>query len=410
VGDCRAAPGLRVLHLFSAALIAAALTASGSATAVDVCAGADYDALAPHRALACADDPATGAQVSGTAEHAPTPAIASQRAWHECEARRTDAASELPCEIVRIDDVRVTRAAEIREALPTGGHPLFLWHYRSPAATVFLAGSIHALKATLYPLPPQFDAAFERSDHLVVEVDVSALDASELRRSLEQQGQLPHGLTLADVLDADVYAKLVDHLQEQGLPLAPLRHLRPSLLAAQLAMLQLRALGYAPESGVEAHFLGLAGTRRVLELETLEAQLGILADQPPSLQQQLLADALQPLASVEQQMAGMVRAWLAGDDGDLMRLFGGETPTSPEHDAFMRELLLERNLAMAERIIEFLGSRGTYFVLAGAAHLAGDDGIPAILAARGYDGERIHSNAALPAKPRRAQPAHDRSD
>jgi uncharacterized protein len=400
----------RTLRVCCATLIAAVL-AAWFAPAVDgACAGAGYDALAPHRALACAEDRATGAQVGGVAERAPSPVIASLQAWHACETARIDQASDTPCEIVRVGDVPVTRAAEIREALPAGGHPLFLWHYQSPTAAVFLAGSIHALKATLYPLPAQFDAAFERSDHLVVEVDVTALDASELRRSLEQHGRLPGDETLADVLDEGVYAELVEHLEEQGLPLAPLRHMRPSLLAAQLAMWQLRALGYAPESGVEAHFLGRAGERPVLELETLQAQLGILADQPFSLQQQLLAEALQPLAGVEQQIAGMVRAWLAGDDADLMRLFHGERPTSPEHDAFMRQLLLERNLAMADRIAQFLGSHGTYFVLVGAAHLAGEDGIPAILAARGVDGARIHSNAALPANhhdARRAQRTHD---
>jgi uncharacterized protein YbaP (TraB family) len=61
----------------------------------------------------------------------------------------------------------------------------------------------------------------------------------------------------------------------------------------------------------------------------------------------------------------------------------------------MEQLLGERNKAMVERIKGFLQHERTYFVLVGAAHLTGADGIVALLEAQGYRARRIRSNETL---------------
>ena len=60
-------------------------------------------------------------------------------------------------------------------------------------ATVYLVGSIHALKASLYPLPAPIEDAFAVSDTIVVETDVINADPNELRSAARRHSLLPPG-------------------------------------------------------------------------------------------------------------------------------------------------------------------------------------------------------------------------
>jgi uncharacterized protein YbaP (TraB family) len=100
-------------------------------------------------------------------------------------------------------------------------------------------------------------------------------------------------------------------------------------------------------------------------------------------------DAIEPIISA------MIVAWLAGDEREFRRLFDLESGDSPEVQAFMRRLLEDRNVGMADKIASYLQMPGTTFVLVGAAHLTGPEGIVALLEARGLKGRRINSNDTL---------------
>ena len=51
----------------------------------------------------------------------------------------------------------------------------FLWKIQSGTHVLFLAGSVHALSADVYPLAPGFDRAFTASRSLVEEIDMSEI-------------------------------------------------------------------------------------------------------------------------------------------------------------------------------------------------------------------------------------------
>src|SRR5688572_1604548 len=55
-------------------------------------------------------------------------------------------------------------------AAQTGGKN-FLWKVQKGAAVLYLAGSVHALSADVYPLPAAYQRAFDASDTLVEELD-----------------------------------------------------------------------------------------------------------------------------------------------------------------------------------------------------------------------------------------------
>ncbi len=356
-----------------------------------------YDALADAKALAVS--PRRPDAVRGLAHGQPHDLAAARMALAACSRQ---AAPGEACEIVRLNEERVTTGAEIRAQVPDR-HPLFLWRFERRGSVVYLAGSIHILKPTLYPLPDQFEAAFERADHLVLEVDVASVPPQEMQQRTLAYALLPPSNSLKAVLPDTLYAALSSQLADYGMTPDMLDRAKPAMVMNQIVVSRLMSLGYLPDSGLESHFLAQRTDQTILELESLDDQLALLFDQPLETQIELLDETLEVAEDIEPLLTTMLVAWLSGDDRAFLESFRAQSGDSPRSRAFTRALLEERNHVMADGIARFLatadGSPRTYFVLVGAAHLVGEEGIVPLLSQRGYQGRRLHSNEALPPVP-----------
>lgn len=357
-----------------------------------------YESLPQNKALAVS--PTRPDTVIGLAYGEASELVASVQAQERCQAAADP--GEV-CELVRLNGQQVTTGAEILARVPREPHPLFLWRYQRGATVVYLAGSIHILKPTLYPLPAPLVQAFDRADYLVLEVDVSALGQDEILRRTRAHAELPGQQTLADVLPAPLYQRLSRHLAHFGFDIAMLRRAKPAMAMNHVVVSRLLTLGYLPDSGLESYFSSrrTAG-QRTLQLETLEAQLELLFDQPMATQVQLLAETLEMEGGIEPMLAEMLVAWLAGDDAGFLEQFKAQSGDSPASRAFLRQLLDERNADMADAIAGYLQAAPgdaprTYFVLVGAAHLVGPQGIVELLAADGIEGQRVMSTDRIAA-------------
>ena len=351
---------------------------------------ASYDTLPGKKALAVAQVGTT--LVSGVADSEPRASNAAFAALERCEQARQQAAVDAPCEIVRNGPTTIATGASIRALANGASHPLFLWRFQANGGTVFLAGSIHVMKESLYPLPEQFETAFEMSDRIAVEVNTVNAPQEELQRMTLQYALLPPGTTISRVLSPGTFAKLSTFLAGEQIPIENVERLRPAILSTQLAVTRLIELGYLPKYGLETYFISKVGPRPVLELETIGDQFDVLTSPPASVQEEMIVETLEQMPTMEPLIASMLTAWFGGDDGEFMRLFELQSGETDGYRKFMHRILDERNLTMAERISGYLASGGTTFVLVGSAHLAGRAGIPAILASRGYAGHRVHSD------------------
>ena len=258
-----------------------------------------------------------------------------------------------------------------------------------------MGGSIHILKAGLYPLAPQYQAAFDAADYYVTEVDLSALSPQTLQFKYTQYGMLPDEQTLSDILQPDLYARLDAATMEYGLPLTGLARFKPAFVTQQLAVLALMSVGYDPNEGMEAYFQAQIGDREVLQLEDIDLQLDLLLNQPLAEQVIMIDETLAQLAAFEDVTTELIRAWLYGDDDAFRAAFETQSGESEAAQAFMKRLLDDRNVGMVEEIQGYLASEGTYFVLAGAAHYIGDNGIIQLLARDGIATQRLRSDDPL---------------
>ena len=138
------------------------------------------------------------------------------------------------------------------------------------------------------------------------------------------------------------------------------------------------------DSGNGADRALIAEAARVEGLESFEEQYAAFDRLPAAEQADLLAGlAADAEGDFEDRR---VTAWLTGDMAALERDSSGGILADPE----LREALqLSRTRTWAARVGELLERGERPFVAVGAGHMWGDEGLPALLAARGYAVRRV---------------------
>jgi hypothetical protein len=257
------------------------------------------------------------------------------------------------------------------------------WRADIGTSSVYLFGSIHLADESFYPLRKSIYTAFEQSDALVVEVDISQ-QAGDINRWLQQHGYYPAGQSLATELSANTYQQLQRYLAEQGLNPERFITQRPGLLVTTLSTMKSLQYGLSPALGLDQHFISKAqqSGKPIRELETLEQQLQLLVNMPNS--DLLVSKTLQQLGTMDSMMDALIANWKRGDVQKLTQLLiEDELNAHPEFQPIYQALFNDRNHAMAAKIKRMAASGGQYFVVVGSGHLLGEEGLVALLSAQG---------------------------
>ncbi len=264
----------------------------------------------------------------------------------------------------------------------------FFWEVRGTNATVYLLGSIHFANPDFYPLNSRIESAFAESDNLVVEVDITSAGA-DAAGLIMAWGSYPPGQTLEDHLSPRTYRQLSEYLASQQLPIELLRQYKPGMLVITLTSMKLMQLGLSPDQGIDLHFLNRArGDKKILELETLEEQLKLLLDMDDG--EAYLQQSLAAFEQYPHMVKVLMQAWQQGDSGQLQELLMDKPLRDfPAIRPLFERLFTQRNLRMTDKIKGFLARQETYFVVVGAGHLIGEQGIVALLEKAGYRVRRL---------------------
>jgi len=263
-----------------------------------------------------------------------------------------------------------------------------VWAIRGAHNTVYLAGSIHLLRAADAALPPGFARAYSGASRLVMEVDLARLDATEMAHSMAERARLPEGTTLEQRIGAARYRRVSATAASLGLPEGTLDRATPWLVGLQLTELEYVHLGFDPSQGVEQQLVqrALADRKPTAGLETFGDELGVFAALSGTEQLRFLDMVIADLAATESDTQAVLAAWRRGDARQLGKLLAHEYRTFP---TLYRALVTERNQRWLPQIEALLRQQEDCLVVVGALHLVGQGGLLEALRHDGFQPEQL---------------------
>ncbi len=262
--------------------------------------------------------------------------------------------------------------------------------------TLYLFGTIHIGKESMYPLSSAVEQAYEISDALAVELDlynflnnpILALQMAALMYYTPPDNATKH-------LSEEVYKLGISKLASAGMPELVLKAIKIENWVSLAEEMAAASVGLTSDYGVDLHLLTRAHEtgKPIYELETYEEQLTVLGSMSDAfmewqLRQMLVYSSANALGSLM-----LCTAWQNGNT-DAIRNLTEDMEGLPEEfkddfDRYINNLLSERDERFTQQAIEYLLSGETVFFAVGAAHVCGSNGLAVRLAQAGYTVEEI---------------------
>ncbi len=252
-----------------------------------------------------------------------------------------------------------------------------LWKISKAGAKIsYLFGTIHVSDTEITTLPAPVSKALDESSQFAME----ALPDMEQLTLFSQSMFFNDGTLLSSLVDKPIYDNTKEILAAYRLGADAVSVMKP--WAAFLLM------NYPSDDGepLDMVLLSLAKQNgsQVAGLETLKEQGALFSDLTIPEQVKLLTDTVCHYDLVEQDFYAMKALYLKRDLSGLYNYaqrFSMEN--KPVYKKLMKKLIQDRNHIMSERMQAFL-KKGNAFIAIGAMHLAGKEGVLALLEKQGY--------------------------
>lgn len=258
-----------------------------------------------------------------------------------------------------------------------------IWQVSNGTNTLYIGGTFHMLKPSDYPLPIEFEQIYKKVNWLVFETDMDELSTPLFQEKFKQSMTLPTGQILADHLSSKAYAELIRYAAKNNLDTARLQHFKPQMVALIITIEELKKYGLTAE-GVDT-FIGNKAkqdNKIITKLESTDDQIHFISTMGSDDESGLILQTITDMNDLPQELTAMSNAWREGDDEALFEV--GIKPMLEDYPKIYQSLLVERNnnwLSKIERLIQHPEEK---FILVGALHLIGKDGLLQQLKDRGY--------------------------
>ena len=272
---------------------------------------------------------------------------------------------------------------------PAPSRKAMFWKVSSKDNVVYLLGSIHAGNKEMYPLAKEIEAAYAESTTLAVEADITRIDQGKIQ-AFVVKGMYHGDDVLWNHINEETKKQMEKTCQLLTISCDAMAKMKPWLLSVMLPSMAMMKYGMDVKYGIDRHFLEMAAktpeTKRILEIEGAEFQLKMLESFEGDLQEESLATSLSQMDKLKELFQTMRELWMSGDaeamdDWITKNMAGSEK---------MRKVMIDgRNPAMADAAERLLKGKGRGFVVVGAGHLLGKDGVVRMLVDRGYKVEQL---------------------
>ncbi|MBE9504910.1 MAG: TraB/GumN family protein [Proteobacteria bacterium] len=263
-----------------------------------------------------------------------------------------------------------------------------IWKVQSDKSVLYLGGTVHLLRQSDYPLPVEYDKAYEKAALLVFEADIADLYKPETQQLLVSKGLYRDGTSLETVLSPEAYGALKKYCESAGIPVLSFNKFKPSMVMLTLLGQELQKMGIG-KSGVEEYYFRKANADKkpVKGLENIDEHIELITSMGKGNESNFILHSIKDLKEAERIINALIDGWREGDEKKLYELFIKEM--KDEFPNLYKTLLVDRNRKWLPQIEDYLQTPETELVLVGAAHLIGPDGVIASLKNKGYKLEKL---------------------
>jgi uncharacterized protein YbaP (TraB family) len=262
-----------------------------------------------------------------------------------------------------------------------------VWEISKNGNALYLGGSVHLLRAEDYPLPKEFDVAFDKSELLVLEADVEQMSNPEVAQGMMAQAILPDDVTLQTVLNAEIYKMLEVKCAEFSLPMESVLKLKPAMLITVLQAMKMQQLGFTPQ-GVDVFYAAKAKEKneKLAFLETIDFQIDLIVNMGNGFENEFVKYSLEDFDNIEKDINALIPEFKNGTSKTT------ETEIQEMKTQFpsvYKSMFADRNNNWLPQIETYLKDKKVEFIIVGMAHLHGSEGLLALLKNKGYTVKQV---------------------
>ena len=263
-----------------------------------------------------------------------------------------------------------------------------VWAIKGSKNTVYLAGSVHLMRAADAKLPAAFNKAYSDASALVMEIDMDDLDPMQAQSWMVENGLYGDDGSLSQTLGKARFEKVERQTSALGIPAEAVDRFKPWMAAMTLAQLQLMKLGFDAESGVEKQLQAYAQSdhKEITGFETVQEQLGLLDHLSTPDQIKFLDLTLEEMHEMEGETDDLLTAWRNGNAQKLADMLGKEYGVAP---GLYSTLVADRNRKWIPQIEKLLKADKNYMVVVGTLHIVGKGGLLDLLKADGFGARQL---------------------
>jgi len=248
---------------------------------------------------------------------------------------------------------------------------------------VYLFGTMHIGNRSIFPLRDEIEAAFDRSDFLVVEIDFS-LEHPTGRRFDNPMRNLD--LNQGEIEQIEMMWNRIHH---GSYKFEDFQDLTPLELLTAVDLRQGLIIGLSPGGGLDLYWMNRAlhSETPILEIESMDSQMDAIDYLDRYWSAEILREFLE--TDPDQVRDLLEKQWefiLSGNAAGLAETLSNYTEF---RYAFNQVLLVERDLAMFNVIETYFMDDYVYFIAVGAFHLVHEQGLLELLREAGYTIEQL---------------------
>ncbi len=258
-----------------------------------------------------------------------------------------------------------------------------VWKVSQGNRHFYLGGTIHILGESDYPLPGSFDTAYDNCDTLVFEADIQKSQDPQFAQTFMSKMVYPDNKSLKKLLTPDTFRALESFSADRGVMVEAMNRFKPGLVLITLTQIEIERLGVAG-IGVDEFFFSRAVKegKKMLHLENIEEQVALFENMGKGSEDELIAYIIEDLKKLPGLLALMKSAWKTGDAPSLEKTV--LDPLKNDFPELYQSIFTERNQKWMPKIQTMAATPEVEFILVGAGHLIGEQGLLALLREKGF--------------------------